>query len=169
MRSKDQILLENLYTLILESQTKSSHSEIKFYFDEVFGNSADGLEFFNPEMQNNNPKFDRVIFGFSYKGTMYVKVFSGAGEDASKSDIGSLSVSVFISPDKKSNYTKKEHNAFYNQESKKVNYDPIIKNGKDLLVYVKSILDEDDRNKEYNYTPVPNKPDIKNKPQPVLA
>jgi glycerol-3-phosphate cytidylyltransferase len=115
-------------------------------------------------MKNDNPKFDRLIFGFYYKGTMYVKVFSGAGEDASKSDSGSLSVSVFISPNKESNYTKKENNAFYNKETKKVNYDPIIRNGKDLLVYVKSILDEDDRDKDYKYTPVPNKPDTKNKP-----
>ena len=170
MKNKDQILLESIYMGILESQTRSSESEIKFYFDEIFGNDGDGLEFFKPEMKNDNPKFDRLIFGFSYKGINYVKVFSGAGEDASKSDSGSLSVSVFISPDKESNYTKKENNAFYNQESKKVNYDPIIKNGKDLLVYVKSILDEDDRNKEYKHNPVPNKPDTKIKPQqPVLA
>jgi hypothetical protein len=169
MRNKDQILLENLYTLILESQTRSSESEIKFYLDEVFGSSADELEFFKSTTEYNNPKFDKVIFGFSYKGTMYVKVFSGAGEDASKSDSGSLSVSVFIKTNKKSNYDKKETNAFYNRETQKVNYDPIIKNGKDLLLYVKSILDEDDRDKEYKYTPAPNKPDIKNKPQPVLA
>jgi hypothetical protein len=169
MRDNDQILLESIYSGILESQTRSSESEIKFYFEEVFGNSADELEFFKSTTQDNNPKFDKVIFGFYYKGTMYVKVFSGAGEDASKSDSGSLSVSVFISPDKESNYTKKENNAFYNQETKKVNYDPIIRNGKDLLLYVKSILDEDDRDKDYKYTPAPNKPDTKNKPQPVLA
>jgi hypothetical protein len=169
MRSKDQILLENLYLKIFESQTRSSESEIKFYFEEVFGNSADELEFFKSTTQDNNPKFDKVIFGFSYKGTMYVKVFSGAGEGASKSDNGSLSVSVFIKTNKKSNYDKKETNAFYNRETQKVNYDPIIRNGKDLLVYVKSILDEDDRDKNYKYTPAPNKPDTKNKPQPVLA
>ena len=169
MKDQDQILLEFIYMGILESQTRSSESEIKFYLDEVFGNDGDGLEFFKSTTQDNNPKFDKVIFGFSYKGTMYVKVFSGAGEDASKSDSGSLSVSVFISPNKESNYTKKENNAFYNKETKKVNYDPIIRNGKDLLVYVKSVLDEDDRDKDYKYTPVPNKPDTKNKPQPVLA
>jgi len=169
MKDNDQILLESIYSGILESQTRSSESEIKFYLDEVFGNSADELEFFKSTTEYNNPKFDKVIFGFSYKGTMYVKVFSGAGEDASKSDSGSLSVSVFIKTNKKSNYDKKETNAFYNRENQKVNYDPIIRNGKDLLLYVKSILDEDDRDKDYKYTPAPNKPDTKNKPQPVLA
>lgn len=168
MRSKDQILLENLYFKILESHTRTSESEIKFYFDDVFGSMADDLEFFKSETKIDNPKFDKLIFGFYYKGLKYVKVFSAPGEAASESESGSLSVSIFILKSKDSiGYEKKETNAFYNQETREVNYDPIIKTGKDLLLYVKSFLDEDDRNKNYDYTPPPNKPETKMKP--VLA
>lgn len=165
MKNKDQTLLENLYLRILESHTKASESEIKFYFDEIFENQGDDLEFFESETKYNNPKFDKLIFGFYYKGLKYVKVFSAAGEGASESDSGSLTVSIFVFDSKDSSkYEKKETNAFYNQETKKVNYDPIIKNGKDLLSYVKSFLDEDDRSKEYDDIPKPKKPKTKSKP-----
>jgi hypothetical protein len=161
MKNLDQILLENLYSTITESYTKVSKPEIEFYFDEIFGNQADDLTFFKSET-TIHPKFDKLIFGFYYKGSKYVKVFSAPGEESSKSDSGSLSVSIFIFNSKDSTqYDKKETNAFYNQLTKKVNYDPIIKTGKDLLTYVKSHLDEDDRNKEYTHTPIPIKPETK--------
>lgn len=166
MKNKDQILLEKLYLKILESHTRTSKSEVEFYFDDIFGKDGDNLEFFKSEMKYDNPKFDKLIFGFYYKSLKYVKVFTAAGEGANESDSGSLTVSIFVfdSKDSVPHWEKKESNAFYNEESKKVNYDPIIKNGKDLLLYVKSFLDEDERDKEYEDIPKPKKPKLKSKP-----
>lgn len=92
--------------------------------------------------------------------------------NSSKPPSGSLSVSIFILPSKGGKgYIEKETNAFYNKETTDVDYDPVIKNGEDLLKYVKSFLDRDDRDKDIDYTPTPKTPISKKpvKPQPVLV
>lgn len=170
MRDNDHLLLEKIWLKLNESISRVSQSEVKFYFDEIFGNSASDLVFMKPSNETDwvHPKFDKIIFEFNYKSIYTVKVFSSPGEDAGKSDSGSVSASVFIGKIKdNTGYTKKQTNSFYNELSKKVNYDPIIKNGKDLLLYVKSVLDQDDRDKDIETIPIPSTP--KAKSNPVLA
>jgi hypothetical protein len=139
----------DLTKYLTENITRASESEIRYYIEEIFGTGATDIQFIEREQKLDNPKFDAVITTFVYNNQYFVKVFSSAGENASKSNNGSLTVSVFVydydrvarKPSKEQ--VKREHNAFYNKSSGSVNYDPVIRNGEDLVKYVKSVLNDD--------------------------
>jgi hypothetical protein len=162
MKKEDINAIARLY---MESVTRSSEKEIEYYMDEIFGNSYSDFkitpktrESFSPPLDpKGHPKYDHIHFDFLYNGTIPVKVISGPGIGA-KEENGSLSVSIFYT---ESGVRQKDTNAFYNNVIKDVNYDPIITNGKDLLMYVKSVLDRDDRETDEDLDIVPSSPSVK--------
>jgi hypothetical protein len=100
---------------------------------------------------------------------MEIRVFSAPGEDASKSDNGSITAAVlFFEYPKPKSYYRKETNAFYNPSTKKVDYDPVIRSGKSLVSFIKSILEEDDRDNDY-VGPLPVQTSPAKTPEGVLV
>lgn len=157
----------NNFNILYESIiTKVSKDEIKFYFEEIIGVYGIFDTFYESSQQNNHIKFSNVIFSFVYKNKYWVKCFSNPGEDSSKSDNGSISAVILVYDDlikkDKISYIHKESNAWYNPSTKNVDYDPIIRTGKELLIYVKTVLDKFDNNGENDDFVPPNNPINKN-------
>jgi hypothetical protein len=163
MKTEEELIWE-AYIIKENSITRGSVEEVRYYIDEFFGDTYENLNFEEVRKDqfisttgggvdpHNHIKFDNIRFTFIYKNKYYVKVFSAPGENASKSKNGSLTVTGFVydydlisKAIKSKNYIKKISNAFYNPSSKQVDYDPIIRNGKDMLDFIKMGLDEDDR------------------------
>ena len=184
MKKTEEELIWEKYIIKLNenSVTRGSESEIKYYIDDIFGESYENLKFEkildkdfisttgDKSDPKNHPKFDNIRFTFIYKNNYFIKVFSGPGENASKSENGSLTVTGFVydfdmieQKIKSKNYTNKISNAFYNKNTKQVDYDPIIRNGLDVLKFIKSGLDEDDR-MDYSDVPEPTPSNSKSTP-----
>lgn len=131
--------------------TRVSEKEISYYFDDILPYGSD-LNFIKSSSSYTHPKFDSIIFEFIWKGTQKIKVFSSPGVKSSKSDMGSATVTVF-------GPNFKESNAFFNKATNDVDYDPVLKTGEQVLTFVRSILNRDDRdNDDYpSITPSPPK------------
>jgi len=145
MKSDEDLIWESYANSI----TRGSIPEVKYYFDEIFDN-GENLKF-DKINRFNHPKFDDYIFTFNYNNKYFIKCFISAGVNASKSENGSMVVSAFVyeldiktGERKSNNYIKHISNAFYNKEQEDVSYDPVIRNAKDALLFIKSGIEDDD-------------------------
>lgn len=124
----------------------------------------------------NDTYHNTVQFGFTYKGTRKIEVWMNIfcyGTD----EVQNVTVSIYDITGKKRagegylNY-QLDKNVFHNPSAKKayeLSFDPKVTNPQEAVAYIRSVLNRNDRDDDFQVPEMPKSPKAVEPKEPVLA
>ncbi len=146
MNGKDQSSIALIYeNILLESNL--SNKNLFYGLKSMLDDGDDFTLLTDRNLEKDNQQ--TMSCQFVYKGTRYIRVFTGAFFTNKQYDKPSnITVTIFeVTPEGKT-ISKLDTNAFFNKGAHlDISHDPVISTVENFVKYVKSVLDRSDRDR----------------------